>query len=168
MIVKICSRINFREPPADRSLIMYNIIVNPLARKTITLIFLVGLVTKTGILLVDYANVLRARGLDLEEAVREAALTRFRPVVMTASSSVLGMLPIALGYGAGGNARAPMGVVIALGNFVSTALTLLVIPVAYVLLSRLQEFLAGRRRLLLWLTLAVAVSGAAAATLWWW
>jgi hydrophobe/amphiphile efflux-1 (HAE1) family protein len=134
----------------------------------IGLILLVGLVTKTGILLVDYANVLRARGLEREEAVREAALTRFRPVIMTATSSVLGMLPVALGYGAGGNARAPMGVVIALGNFVSTALTLLVIPVAYVLLSRLQEFLAGRRRLLLWLTLAVAVSGAAAATLWWW
>jgi len=134
----------------------------------IGLILLVGLVTKTGILLVDYANVLRARGLDLEEAVRQAALTRFRPVVMTASSSVLGMLPIALGYGAGGNARAPMGVVIALGNFVSTALTLLVIPVAYVLLSRLQEFLTGQRRRLLWLTLAIALSGAAAATLWWW
>ena len=105
----------------------------------IGLIMLVGLVTKSGILLVDYANVLVARGNSVTDAARQAARTRFRPVVMTAASTILGMLPIALGYGAGGNARAAMGVVIALGNFVSTALTLLVIPVVYVLMARLQK-----------------------------
>jgi multidrug efflux pump subunit AcrB len=105
----------------------------------IGLIMLVGLVTKTGILLVDYANVLVARGNSVPEAARQAARTRFRPVLMTASSTVLGMLPIALGFGAGGEARAAMGVVIALGNFVSTALILLVIPVVYVLLGGLQQ-----------------------------
>lgn len=109
----------------------------------IGLIMLVGLVTKSGILLVDYANVLVARGHSLADAARQAARTRFRPVIMTAASTVLGMLPIALGYGAGGNARAAMGVVIALGNFVSTALTLLVIPVVYVLITRLQRRLTG-------------------------
>ncbi len=113
----------------------------------IGLILPVGLVTKTGILLVDYANVLRARGSSLEEAARDAAHTHFRPVVITAASSVLGMLPIALGFGAGGNARAHMGVVITMGNFVSTALTLLVIPVAYILLSRLQEAMLHHRTL---------------------
>jgi multidrug efflux pump subunit AcrB len=109
----------------------------------IGLIMLVGLVTKSGILLVDYANVLVARGDSVIDAARQAARTRFRPVTMTAASTILGMLPIALGYGAGGNARAAMGVVIALGNFVSTALTLLVIPVIYVLLARLQEKIRG-------------------------
>ncbi|MGB5985087.1 MAG: efflux RND transporter permease subunit, partial [Desulfobacterales bacterium] len=127
---------------------------------------LVGLVTKTGILLVDYANVLRARGADLEEAARQAARTRFRPVIMTAASSVLGMLPIAFGFGAGGNARAPMGVVIALGNFVSTALTLLVIPVAYILLSRLQEKLLKHSRTALGLALSAAAVAAGALYLW--
>jgi multidrug efflux pump subunit AcrB len=112
----------------------------------IGLIFLVGLVTKTGILLVDYTNVLVARGLTVREAVQQAAETRFRPVIMTSASSILGMLPIALGYGAGGEARAPMGVVIALGNFVSTSLTLLVIPVAYTLVDDLQKIV--RRRIL--------------------
>jgi hydrophobe/amphiphile efflux-1 (HAE1) family protein len=109
----------------------------------IGLILLVGLVTKSGILLVDYANVLVARGHPVADAARQAARTRFRPVIMTASSTVLGMLPIALGYGAGGSSRAAMGVVIALGNFVSTALTLLVIPVVYVLLARLQRKISG-------------------------
>jgi len=126
----------------------------------IGLILLVGLVTKTGILLVDYANVLRARGSSLEEAARDAAHTRFRPVIMTAASSVLGMLPIALGFGAGGNARAPMGVVIAMGNFVSTALTLLVIPVAYIQLNRLQEVMLRHRALSV--SLAGTVTGATA------
>jgi hydrophobe/amphiphile efflux-1 (HAE1) family protein len=107
----------------------------------IGLIFLVGLVTKTGILLVDYTNVLVARGLSVRQAVQQASETRFRPVIITASSSILGMLPIAFGFGAGGEARAPMGVVIALGNFVSTALTLLVIPVVYTMLDDLRNLI---------------------------
>ncbi|HHP7233752.1 MAG TPA: efflux RND transporter permease subunit [Desulfobacterales bacterium] len=134
----------------------------------IGLILLVGLVTKTGILLVDYANVLRARGSRIEEAARQAAHIRFRPVIMTATSTVLGMLPIALGFGAGGNARAPMGVVIALGNFVSTALTLLVIPVAYILLSRLQRALSRHRSVRVSLIAATLGIGVVAGLWWWW
>jgi multidrug efflux pump subunit AcrB len=133
----------------------------------IGLILLVGLVTKTGILLVDYANVLQARGSSPKAAAREAAQTRFRPVIMTAASSVLGMLPIALGFGAGGNARAPMGVVIAMGNFVSTALTLLVIPAAYVLLNRLEDAFR-RHRWLRWTFAGMAALALAAAMILGW
>jgi hydrophobe/amphiphile efflux-1 (HAE1) family protein len=133
----------------------------------IGLIFLVGLVTKTGILLVDYTNVLVARGLSVREAVQQAAETRFRPVVMTASSSILGMLPIAVGYGAGGEARAPMGVVIALGNFVSTSLTLLVIPVVYTLIDDLQNIIRRHPRLSMTLFIGFAVALAAGGFLYW-
>ncbi len=101
-------------------------------------IMLLGLVTKNAILLVDYANVLVGRGRGVVEAAREAARTRFRPVLMTAISTMLGMMPIALGFGAGGEARAPLGVSVAAGMLASTALTLLVIPVVYTLMDRLQ------------------------------
>jgi len=105
----------------------------------IGIIMLLGLVTKNAILLVDYANVLVARGNTVLEAARQAARVRFRPVLMTAISTILGMLPIALGYGAGGEARAPMGVAISMGMFAATALTLLVIPVVYTLFDALQR-----------------------------
>ncbi len=104
----------------------------------IGIIMLLGLVTKNGILLVDYANVLVARGHSVIEAANQAAQVRFRPVLMTAVSTILGMMPIALGYGAGGTARSPMGVAITMGMFASTALTLLVIPVVYTLFDSLQ------------------------------
>lgn len=107
----------------------------------IGLIMLVGLVTKNSILLVDYTNVLIRRGTPPLIAAREAALVRFRPVVMTAVSTVLGMMPIVLGFGAGGEARAPLGVVVAVGLFASTMLTLVVVPVAFTLVED------GRRRL---------------------
>jgi hydrophobe/amphiphile efflux-1 (HAE1) family protein len=98
-------------------------------------IMLIGLVTKNGILLVDYTNILIARGEDVMDAAREAGLVRFRPVLMTALSTILGMMPIALGYGAGGEARAPMGWSVAGGMFTATALTLIVIPVIYTLFA---------------------------------
>ncbi len=98
-------------------------------------IMLVGLVTKNGILLIDYANVLADRGQEVMDAAREAGMIRFRPVLMTAVSTILGMMPIALGYGAGGEARAPMGWTIATGMFTATVLTLLVVPVVYTLVD---------------------------------
>jgi multidrug efflux pump len=107
-------------------------------------IMLVGLVTKNGILLIDYANVLMARGHDLYEAAREAGKVRFRPVLMTAVSTILGMMPIALGFGAGGEARAPMGWTVAGGMFTATGLTLLVIPVVYTLVDDATRFLRKR------------------------
>ncbi len=102
------------------------------------LIMLLGLVAKNSILLVDYTNVLVGRGLPPMEAAQEAAKARFRPVLMTALSTILGMTPIVLGYGAGGEARMPLGITVAAGLFAATFLTLVVIPVVYTLADQLQ------------------------------
>ena len=126
----------------------------------IGLIMLMGLVTKNGILLVDYANVLVARGYPVMDAARQAAQVRFRPVLMTAVSTILGMMPIALGYGAGGAARAPMGVAISMGMFAATALTLLIIPVVYTIFDSLQRIILRHRALFLLLAAAVAAGAA--------
>ncbi|MFW6052319.1 MAG: efflux RND transporter permease subunit, partial [Desulfosalsimonas sp.] len=126
----------------------------------IGIIMLLGLVTKNAILLVDYANVLVARGNTVMDAARQAARVRFRPVLMTAISTILGMMPIALGYGAGGEARAPMGVAISMGMFGATALTLLVIPVAYTLFNALQEKILRHRLLTLVAAAFIAVLAA--------
>jgi multidrug efflux pump len=105
----------------------------------IGLIMLMGLVTKNAILLIDYMNVLVGRGRSPLDAAREAAQVRFRPVLMTAISTMLGMLPIALGFGAGGESRMPLGISVAAGLFTSTFLTLLVVPVVYTLTDQLQK-----------------------------
>ncbi|WP_028574070.1 efflux RND transporter permease subunit [Desulfonatronovibrio hydrogenovorans] len=110
----------------------------------IGLIMLMGLVTKNSILLIDYTNILVARGRKPFDAAQEAARERFRPVLMTACSTILGMMPIAMGFGTGGEARAPLGISIVAGLFTSTALTLIVIPVVYTLYDQLQNFLLGK------------------------
>ena len=126
----------------------------------IGIIMLLGLVTKNAILLVDYANVLVARGSPVFEAAREAGMVRFRPVLMTAISTILGMMPIALGYGAGGESRAPMGVCICAGMFAATALTLLVIPVVYTLFDALQRKILAHRALSALIFAVLAAAGA--------
>lgn len=105
----------------------------------IGLIMLVGMATKNAILLVDYANAMVREGRSAVEAAKEAGRVRFRPVVMTTISTVLGLLPIALGFGAGGTSRAPLGVAVAAGLLATTGLTLLIIPVVYSLNQRLQD-----------------------------
>ncbi|MFP4391878.1 MAG: efflux RND transporter permease subunit [Desulfohalobiaceae bacterium] len=112
----------------------------------IGLIMLMGLVTKNSILLVDYTNILVARGKTPVQAALEAGRERFRPVLMTAISTILGMMPIALGYGAGGEARAPLGVSVLAGMFSATALTLIVTPVVYTLFNQLQDYILGRAK----------------------
>ncbi|MGV3533218.1 MAG: efflux RND transporter permease subunit, partial [Chthoniobacteraceae bacterium] len=97
----------------------------------IGMIMLIGLVTKNGILIVEFANQQRERGLPPMEAVREAAVSRFRPVLMTSFSTVLGILPIALALGAGSESRRSMGIAVVGGMVIATALTLLVIPAIY-------------------------------------
>lgn len=97
----------------------------------IGLIMLLGLVTKNSILLVDYTNVLVARGMAPTDAAIEAARVRFRPVLMTATSTILGMLPLAVGFGAAGEALIPLGVTVMSGMITSTFLTLLIVPVIY-------------------------------------
>jgi HAE1 family hydrophobic/amphiphilic exporter-1 len=101
----------------------------------IGIILLMGLVTKNSILLVDYANQLRDGGLSKVEAMRTAAPVRMRPVLMTALSMIFGVLPAAIGVGPGEETRAPMAVAVAAGMFSSTLLTLLVVPVFYIVLD---------------------------------
>ena len=103
---------------------------------------LLGLVTKNAILLIDYANQARQRGLELRPAILEACSLRLRPIFMTTLSTLLGMLPIALGIGAGAELRQSMGVVLIGGLTTSTLLTLVVVPLIY-LIS--EEFLAKRK-----------------------
>lgn len=95
------------------------------------LILLVGLVTKNGILLVEFANQLMGRGRDAHQAILESGRLRLRPILMTAISTIAGILPIAIGFGAGAESRRPMGIVIVGGMITSTFLTLFVIPVIY-------------------------------------
>jgi len=101
----------------------------------ISFLMLMGIVMKNGILLVDYTNTLRERGLPAREAVLEAGPTRMRPVLMTAVSTIFGMLPVALGVGDGSEWRSPMGLISIGGLSTSTLLTLLVVPVAYTLVD---------------------------------
>ena len=112
----------------------------------IGLVMLVGLVTKNSILIVEFANQLRDRGFGVVEAAFEASKTRFRPILMTAISTIVGILPIALGLGAGGESRAPLGIAVVGGMFFSTALTVFVVPAAYVLVDGARERLGGRAR----------------------
>ncbi|MDJ0787469.1 MAG: efflux RND transporter permease subunit [Myxococcota bacterium] len=110
----------------------------------IGIILLFGLVTKNSILLVDYANQLRATGLDKVAAMRKAAPIRMRPVLMTALSMILGVAPAALGIGPGSESRAPMAVAAGMGMFSSTVLTLLVVPVFYLVLDDVGEWIRGK------------------------
>jgi multidrug efflux pump len=94
----------------------------------IGMIMLIGLVTKNGILIVEFANQRKAAGSSVTDAIIEGATARFRPVLMTSLSTVLGILPIALGLGAGAESRIPMGVAVIGGLLVGTLLTLFVVP----------------------------------------
>ena len=111
----------------------------------IGLVMLIGLVTKNSILIVEFANQLRDRGYEVGVAVSEAARARFRPILMTALATMVGILPIALGRGAGGDSRAPLGIAVVGGMFFSTALTIFIVPATYLIIERALEKL-GRRR----------------------
>ncbi len=100
---------------------------------------LLGLVTKNAILLVDYANQARERGMGIREAIIEACSLRLRPILMTTLSTLLGMLPVALGIGEGAELRQSMGVVLIGGLTTSTLLTLVVVPLIYMLAEEYRE-----------------------------
>jgi HAE1 family hydrophobic/amphiphilic exporter-1 len=110
----------------------------------IGLIMLMGLVTKNAILLVDYAKVLRGRGMERREAVITAGRTRLRPIVMTSLAMIFGMLPLALAIGAGAEMRAPMARAVVGGLLTSTLLTLLVVPVMYTFMEDMGTWAAGK------------------------
>ena len=102
-------------------------------------IMLVGIVVKNGIVLVDFTNLMRDRGYELNEAIALSGASRLRPVLMTACTTILGMLPMALSVGAGSETWRPMGVVIIGGLTVSTVVTLIIVPVLYGIFSRHGE-----------------------------
>jgi hydrophobic/amphiphilic exporter-1 (mainly G- bacteria), HAE1 family len=111
----------------------------------IGLILLMGLVKKNGILLVDYTNVLRERGISRREAILQAGPVRLRPILMTTFAMVFGMLPVAFGLGEGSESRSPMGIAVIGGLLTSLFLTLLVVPAAYDLFDDWKAFFKKRR-----------------------
>jgi multidrug efflux pump subunit AcrB len=112
----------------------------------IGLIFLLGLLNKNAILLIDYANQLRNSGLSRTEAILKTGQVRLRPILMTTASTILGMLPIALGLGAGSELRQPMAVAIIGGLITSTLLSLIVVPVLYTLMEDLWFTVRGTKK----------------------
>jgi multidrug efflux pump len=102
----------------------------------IGMIMLIGLVTKNGILIVEFANQRKSAGLSVEEAIRSAAEARLRPILMTSCATILGILPVALGLGAGSGSRVSMGIAVVGGMIFATALTLYVVPAFYSYLSQ--------------------------------
>jgi HAE1 family hydrophobic/amphiphilic exporter-1 len=104
----------------------------------IGVILLAGIVVNNAIILIDYTNQLRARGVAKVEALRTAAQVRLRPILMTTGTTVLGLLPMAVGHGEGSELRAPMALTVIGGLVCATALTLLIIPVVYTVLDRSQ------------------------------
>jgi multidrug efflux pump len=102
----------------------------------IGLIMLIGLVTKNAILIVEFANQLRERGTSVLESVIQSATIRLRPILMTSFATIFGILPIAIGLGAGAESRRPLGLAVVGGLFFSTFLTLIIVPTVYTLLTK--------------------------------
>jgi HAE1 family hydrophobic/amphiphilic exporter-1 len=126
------------------TLVLTNTTVN--IQSVMGLVMLIGIVVNNAIVLVDYINLMRReRGLDLQEAVAEAGRLRLRPILMTTLTTILGLLPLALGIGAGAEIQAALARVVIGGLTASTLITLVLIPVAYVSV----EHLARRARALL-------------------
>ncbi|MEK9864370.1 MAG: efflux RND transporter permease subunit, partial [Verrucomicrobiota bacterium] len=111
----------------------------------IGMVLLVGMVTKNGILLVEFANQLREGGMSVRDAMIRSGSVRLRPILMTAISTISGILPIAIGFGAGAESRRPMGVVVVGGMLTSTFLTLFVIPLVYTLSADVSSLLFRSR-----------------------
>ena len=113
------------------------------------IIMLIGLVKKNGIMMIDFAIAARrAKGSSPEDAIHEACMVRFRPIMMTTIAALVAALPIALGLGAGGESRSPLGLAVVGGLLFSQSLTLFVTPVFYVYMEKLQGFLGRRKRAL--------------------
>jgi len=109
------------------------------------LILLVGLVKKNGIMMIDFALTRQRAGMSAEDAIVEASLVRLRPILMTTLSTIVATLPIAIGFGAGAEARRPLGIAVVGGMLFSQFLTLYITPTFYVSMARMEAAL--RRRL---------------------
>src|SRR5439155_20693741 len=105
-----------------------------------------GLVKKNSIILVDYTNQLRAHGLGLEEAILTACPVRLRPILMTSLACIAGAVPLAIGQGAGAETRAPLARSIIGGMFLSTLVTLVIVPIYYILFDRFGSYVARLAR----------------------
>jgi len=109
------------------------------------MIMLAGIVVNNAIVLVDYINTLRQRGVDREESIITAGSVRLRPILMTTATTVLGLLPMAIGIGDGAEIRTPMAISVISGLIASTVLTLLIVPSLYSILDRVRDQLMGHR-----------------------
>jgi HAE1 family hydrophobic/amphiphilic exporter-1 len=124
------------------TLMMFNLELSVIAM--IGIVMLVGIVKKNAIMMVDFALERRRVGLSAEHAIREAALLRFRPIMMTTFAAIFGTLPIAIGAGSGAELRQPLGIAVVGGLCVSQLLTLFITPVIYIYLDRIDRRLKRR------------------------
>ena len=111
----------------------------------IGILILMGIVVKNGIVLIDYTILMRERGIGVEEASVIAARSRLRPILMTTLTTVLGMIPMAVGQGEGSEMWRSLGMVVAWGLSISTLVTLVIIPTVYASMASWQERRAARK-----------------------
>jgi len=124
------------------TLMLFNMDLNLYA--FVGLIMLVGIVKKNAIMMVDFAVAARKEGKNPHDAIYQGCVLRFRPIMMTTMAALMGTLPIACGFGAGGEARQPLGLTVVGGLLVSQILTLFITPVIYLYLDTFQEWLRGK------------------------
>ena len=112
----------------------------------IGVLMLIGIVKKNAIMMIDFAIERRREGMSADKAIREAALIRFRPIMMTTLAAIFGAIPIAVGAGAGAELRQPLGIAVVGGLIFSQLLTLYITPVVYIYLDKVDSFVSGRRK----------------------